>query len=125
MDQTPRHADLHRTAAGQLAYLMSVIRCGERLEPDEETLIRQTIQRLTPPAGVEAVGPNDDGELSVRYLGDLQRLTLKPGDTIVLTLAEPVSEEAAQRILAIVRQQLGAVPILILDQGTTLGVLGQ
>jgi hypothetical protein len=38
--------DVRLAAAGNLAFLLSVIRCGEQLSPDEETAIRRTIDRL-------------------------------------------------------------------------------
>ncbi len=39
--------DVRQHAAGNLAFLLSVIRCGEQLSPDEEAVIRKTIARLT------------------------------------------------------------------------------
>jgi hypothetical protein len=39
--------DLHRVAAGNLAFLLSVIRSGERLSQDEENNIRRVIEKLS------------------------------------------------------------------------------
>jgi hypothetical protein len=42
---TPNKAITHR-AAGNLAFLLSVIRCGESLSPEEEASVRSVIQEL-------------------------------------------------------------------------------
>lgn len=45
--QTPNEVtDVRQRAAGNLAFLLSVIRCGEQLSPDEEAVIRKTITLL-------------------------------------------------------------------------------
>lgn len=38
--------DVRYAAAGNLGFLLSVIRCGEQLSADEEACIRKTIARL-------------------------------------------------------------------------------
>jgi hypothetical protein len=37
---------LFRAAAGNMAFLLSVIRCREQLSPDEEANVRHVIERL-------------------------------------------------------------------------------
>jgi hypothetical protein len=40
------NASVHREAAGNLAFLLSVIRCGEQLSENEVANVRRVIQRL-------------------------------------------------------------------------------
>ncbi len=45
--QTPiENNSVFHEAQGNLAFLLSVIRCGERLSPDEEANVRRVIERL-------------------------------------------------------------------------------
>ncbi|HET9564092.1 MAG TPA: hypothetical protein VFP27_06200 [Mycobacterium sp.] len=45
--QTPEHTtDLCAIASGNLSFLLSVVRCGEQLSPEEEAVIRRTIAAL-------------------------------------------------------------------------------
>lgn len=65
---------------------------------------------------------NDDHE--IRYLGDVQRLTFNEGDTLVLTVNRPISEEIVARL----REDLESVfgkdrKYLILGEGMKIGVL--
>lgn len=63
-----------------------------------------------------------DGEIT--FLGDMQRLALQDGDTLVLTVNAPVSWEAEARMIEHVRSRVGSnVNVLILGDGMTAGVL--
>lgn len=67
-----------------------------------------------------------EGEASapeVRYLGDLSRLAIQPGDKFVLTHARCLSDEAQARIKGVWKSFAGDVPLLILDQGFRLGLI--
>lgn len=59
----------------------------------------------------------------IRYLGDVQRLTLAPGDIIVLNLDMPISADTAARLKAHAEQQLPGHQVLVLSEGIKLGVL--
>lgn len=62
----------------------------------------------------------------IRYLGDLQRLDLKPGDKLVLTLSSRVSRETLDRISLELQAFAGQdVKVLVLDEGMKLGAIGQ
>lgn len=50
--------DVRHAAAGNLAFLLSVIRCGEQLSADEETAIRKTIDRLVLSVAADARPPH-------------------------------------------------------------------
>lgn len=63
----------------------------------------------------------------IRFLGDLQRLAVKPGDRFVLVVQKPVSAETAARIQFAWERFIGdgeKVPLLILDGAMKLGVIG-
>jgi len=65
---------------------------------------------------------NDDRE--IRYLGDVQRLTFNEGDTLVLTLDQPISEELVLRLREQLQEILGKDrKYLILGEGMKIGVL--
>lgn len=59
----------------------------------------------------------------IKYLGDVQKLSLSPGDTIVIKAAEPLSEADVMRI----RDSMSGIfedhRVLVLDKTMELGVL--
>lgn len=63
----------------------------------------------------------------IRFLGDLERLELKPGDRFVLSCDGKISAENVARIQALWREFAGEdahrFPLLILDGGMKLGVI--
>ncbi len=63
-------------------------------------------------------------EEEIRYLGDLQRLTIKPGDKFVLTADRPISREMAAALKSMWEGFAGPdIPLLILDKGCSLGAI--
>ena len=65
----------------------------------------------------------DDRE--IRFLGDLQRLQLKPGEKLVLRTKERLSAETCERLSTNLRLMLGDdVPVIVLDGGLQMGVIG-
>lgn len=62
-------------------------------------------------------------------LKDVARLDLKPGDTLVVTLREPVTMQMAttvrERILAILGDQIDEHHLLVLSETAELSVLHQ
>lgn len=66
-------------------------------------------------------------EGQIRYLGDLQRLELKPGEVLVLTVDEIIDERTAEMLRVYVQRAVsrpGFVPdVLVLERGLKLGVL--
>lgn len=62
----------------------------------------------------------------IRYLGDVQRLVLNPGDTVVLTIDSIISEDTALRLKTQLQNILGdGYHYLVLSDGMKIGVLGQ
>lgn len=63
----------------------------------------------------------------IRYLGDLSRLKIKPGDRFVLKVPGPVSFEMAARIKdqwkAFVGGDSEALKLMIIENGMELGVV--
>ena len=58
---------------------------------------------------------------------DVQRLRLRPGDTLVIRVGTRVSQQDADRIIAKVRAKLGldeSTPILVLPEGGSVEVIG-
>lgn len=66
-------------------------------------------------------------EAEIRWVGDLTRLELKPGDKFVLQIDRPISHEVAQRIQAAWkefvdgREDIGK--LLIIEPGMKLGAI--
>lgn len=59
----------------------------------------------------------------IRYLGDMQRLELKPGDMFVLSVDEHISQEMAVRLKEQVAQATGCAKVIVLGKGMKLGVV--
>ena len=62
-----------------------------------------------------------DGE--IRFLGDLQRLELRPGDVLVLKTADKLSLATLRNIGERMRKICPEHKLIILDAGMELGVL--
>lgn len=64
----------------------------------------------------------------IKYLGDLQRLEIRPGDRFVLTTTQMLSAEQRRRLEELWKQFVGgddSAALLILDAGFKLGVIGK
>lgn len=59
----------------------------------------------------------------IRYLGDVQRLEIKPGDMLVLSIPGSATNETVARIRAEFESCTGYKLIVIFD-GAKLGVIG-
>lgn len=58
----------------------------------------------------------------------VERLTLRPGDALVIRFPGQISQQQADRVIARVRATLGldeSVPVLILPAGSSAEVIGQ
>lgn len=64
-------------------------------------------------------------EHEVRFLGDLQRLEVRPGDIFVLKAPGKLSYQLCDQLHAELTSALGgANKVIILDEGWELGVVG-
>lgn len=62
----------------------------------------------------------------VRYIGDLQRVTVHPGDKFVLSVDFIISDETRNRLQAEWERFMGhEYPIIVLSPGMKLGVIGK
>lgn len=64
-------------------------------------------------------------EPEIKYLGDVQRLELKPGDKVVLTLPYRSTLEVVERIRALLVDKFPDHEILVLEEGTKIGVISE
>lgn len=68
-------------------------------------------------------------EPTIRFIGDMERLVVKPGDRFVLSINGAISPAAHDNIqrawTAFVKGVDPAPLLLILDAGAKLGVIGQ
>lgn len=64
-------------------------------------------------------------EPEIRYLGDVQRLVLNPGDKVVLTCDSPLAAESAENLLRQLRKYFPGNEAFILADGMKIGVLAQ
>lgn len=64
------------------------------------------------------------GSPEIRFLGDVQKLTLAPDDIVVLKTAIVVSGEQAEHLRQALKRELGEDrKVLILPAGLEIGVL--
>jgi hypothetical protein len=63
-------------------------------------------------------------ESEIKYLGDVQRLTMEPGDVLVLSVHDEISQEAAARLKEQVLATIGTDrKVMVLSRGMKVGVL--
>lgn len=66
------------------------------------------------------VPPKDE----IRFLGDVQRLTLGPDDVLVISCDHPISVSVLEHIKTVVQDVLGTErKVLVIDSTLKLGVL--
>lgn len=94
------------------------------------SLVRQKFRELAAAIG-DAVAPLPDGprvpdgDREIRFLGDLQRLKAEPGDVFVLSCEARLAVGDALRIQQEVACGLPVgTPVLVLDRGMKLGLIG-
>lgn len=82
--------------------------------------------RLKPAADDPPVDADGRPEPVVTYLGEVQRLRMQPGDTLVLSCDAHISDETGERIRDHMRAMIGGDhKVLVLGRGMKVGVLGQ
>jgi hypothetical protein len=73
----------------------------------------------------------DEQDRPVRYLDEqpltveVQRLSLKPGDLVVVSVLDMISFEMAERLRALVAKRVPGHDVLVLAGGVRIGVLEQ
>ncbi len=66
---------------------------------------------------------DDPDELHVRFLGDMQRLKVEPGDRIVLMCNQRLTIEQREFLLKTLRENFPGGKPIVLGDGMRLGVL--
>ncbi|WP_284777074.1 hypothetical protein [Agrobacterium sp. lyk4-40-TYG-31] len=65
-------------------------------------------------------------EQGIKFIGDMQRLVIKPGDRFVIKCDQKLSISAKNEIAEVSRGFFGeGVKVLILEPGMSLGVVGE
>lgn len=59
----------------------------------------------------------------IRYLGDVQRLALTPGDVVVISVHGAITDDIAERLRKYVADVLAGHPVIVLADGIKVGVL--
>ena len=74
-----------------------------------------------------SVEMNDEylDQTAIRYLGDVQRLQLEPGDVVVVTSEARISHQQLVAIQTYMDQRLPNHTVLVLDSTLRIGVLGK
>jgi hypothetical protein len=68
--------------------------------------------------------PPKETDIEVRFVGEMQRLEIGPGDRFVLTTEQAISQEIAERLQAAWTAFAGeGVKLLILDRDMKLGAI--
>jgi hypothetical protein len=60
---------------------------------------------------------------AIRYLGDVQKLTLGPNDAVVLSVDEEISDSIAERLREMMQAKLPGRTVIVLGKGMKIGVL--
>jgi hypothetical protein len=66
----------------------------------------------------------DNEDFVPRYLSDVQRMQLEPGDIVVVTVHRPITAATSQRIEQIVEDKTG-YPVLVVDADVKLSVMAR
>lgn len=75
----------------------------------------------------EHLPPRMEDANEIRFVGDLRRCDVRPGDRFVLTVERPISRDTHDRIQAVWRDFIGSdnpAKLLVLEDGMHLGVIG-
>lgn len=59
-----------------------------------------------------------------RWISDVQRLQLQPGDVLVISYDEPLSDETCERLKREVEAYLNGVKVLVIGHGGRVGAIG-
>jgi len=73
---------------------------------------------------ISALRFKPEARSAIQFIGNLQRLELKPGDKFVLTVPGEITQEEEQRIREILERELPGHKILVFAGGVQLGVIG-
>jgi hypothetical protein len=60
----------------------------------------------------------------IKFVGDIQRVQVKPGDVFVISSPGPVSADQVAYLRAYAERALDGAKVLILCDGLKIGVLG-
>lgn len=63
-------------------------------------------------------------DVEFRYLGEVQRLTLNPGDVVVISTDERITQELAEAIRKKASLKFPGHEVLVLSAGLRIGVVG-
>lgn len=67
----------------------------------------------------------DNENPEIRYLGDVQRLVLKPGDRVVLTVDREITREEYEYLTRLLSEKLRGHDVLVIGKGMQISVLGE
>jgi len=73
---------------------------------------------------ISALRFKPEARSAIEFIGNLQRLELKPGDKFILTIPGEISVEEHQRIKNILERELPDHKVLIFGGGVQVGVIG-
>lgn len=62
--------------------------------------------------------------MKVRYVGEMRRVQMQPGDVLVLSTEGPVSDETARRLCEDIQARFKGHKCIVLCDGLRLGVVG-
>lgn len=64
--------------------------------------------------------------VAIRFVGDMERLQVKPGDVYVVTVPQILSDEAVKAITRYVQDALRTdAKVVVMHGGLKLGVMGE
>lgn len=59
----------------------------------------------------------------IRFVGDMQKVTLKPGDVLVVTCSHPLTDNNAEYLRKYIAESFPGHKCLVLGDGLKLGVV--
>lgn len=81
----------------------------------------ETDERKQASDGIDITGLDANG---IKYVGNLQRLQLQPGDVFVVTFEMILSQEHRKDVERILEKILPGQKVIVLDRNAKIGVFG-
>lgn len=80
-------------------------------------------QKINPEVAKQATRESELGEAEIRFLGDMERLSLKPGDVLVISSPHELTRESLEGIEAEVGGHFPGHKCCVLAPGLRLGIV--
>jgi hypothetical protein len=83
------------------------------------------VMAASPVAAVSAAVPQLGSEEEVEYIGEIQRVKIRPGDVLVVTCDERISWEVARHLREVIQDKFPGHEVMVLGGGLKLAIAGK